>query len=73
MNDMQIRFENLVTAVEYIQANSHAELITINSLAHGIGLAFSFVDKNNKACSVTVYAGAVTPEATQVMKIYRKK
>ena len=73
MNDMQVKFENLLTAVEYIHTNSQAETVTVNSLEHGTGLSISFIDKNGKHCVVTVYAGPVTPEATQTSKIYRKK
>ena len=72
MEDVKVRLDNLVTSIEYLRANSTSEIITINSLSHGAGIEVSFVDKNNKACKIIVFAGSVTPEVTTTAKIYRK-
>ena len=73
MDDIKVKFDNLVTAIEYMQANSQAEFVTISSLSHGTGIQINFIDKTGKNTTVTVYAGAVTPEATSTTKIYKRK
>lgn len=73
MDDIKLKFDNLVTAIEYMQANSLAEFVTVNSVGHGNGIQISFMDKTGKSCTITVFAGNVTPEVTSTSKIYRKK
>jgi hypothetical protein len=72
MNDIKIKLDNFMIAMEYIKAHSVAEQVTVNSLSHGSGIEIEFTDKANKSCRVTIFAGNITPEATSTAKIYRK-
>lgn len=70
---LKIKLKDLETAMDYIKTHAFSEIIDFNG--NDTFLDISFIDKNQKACSITLWTSerSITPEVRVTTKLYKPK
>jgi len=71
--DLKITKDNFLAAAEWVKTNSVSEILNISNMSQGSGLEIVFQDINNKISRVYLHEGKLTPEVSQITKIYLTK